>query len=148
MRKTALIAGTAVVVLVILVAGSYLLTRTEVSFELRMQNGVCMPTDPDRLDAVSFQTVLWDVRNVDCPTQFISLRNFKHPTGGGGYDPSETPLDPPAVPGGPIATGATVQMHAIVNPRLLWRLFKYEIWLGTAPGSLEKRLDPDIEIWP
>jgi hypothetical protein len=117
-------------------------------FSLSMINGVCQPSDPEKITAGYKNKVTWNITNTNCPAQYVSLRNFKHPNGNG-YDPPEQVVDPDPVAGGPIATGQTVTIDAKIDKfELIPKTFKYEIWLGDAPGSVQMRRDPDVDVWP
>ena len=140
--------GALVVAAVGLKALGIALSKTDVEIVLRLQGGVCQPSDPDTLKAGFHSKVKWTIRNVDCSPQYISLRNFKHPLGGGQYDPPENVVEPQPVDGGPIGTGQSIPIEAkVIKFRVFPKRFKYEIWLGeTAANRLG--LDPDIDVWP
>ncbi|HMD35627.1 MAG TPA: hypothetical protein VKH42_11695 [Vicinamibacterales bacterium] len=150
MNRAAAITGVVAAAGIAVVAGVHALHKTDSSFSLQKDNaGVCRPSDPDGITAGWKNKVKWVVRNVDCPPQYVSLRNFKHPIGGGQYDPPETIFETPQVDGGPIPTAGTETLSAKVDKFVVWpKDFKYEIWLGESAGSLEQRRDPDIELWP
>jgi hypothetical protein len=150
MNKAVAVTGAAVIVAAIVVGGAYALHKTESSFSLqRDREGVCRPSEPSHMIAGWKNKVRWVVLNIDCPPQYVSLRNFRHPLTGGGYDPAETIFETAQVDGGPISPGSTGHLDAKVEKLvLLPRLFKYDVWLGENSGSMENRRDPDIELWP
>lgn len=124
-------------------------SRTDVEIDLQLQAGVCQPSEPDTIKAGFLNKVKWTIRNVDCSPQYIALKNFKHPLGGGKYDPAENVVKPDPVEGGPISTGQPITIEArVFKFRLIHKLYKYEIWLGDTPANLQLRRDPDIDVWP
>ena len=148
MRASTVAAVAAAVIVVGVVAISFF-HKKDVAFSLTMTNGVCQPSDPERIQAGYKNKVTWSITNSNCPPQYVSLRNFKHPIGNNQYDPPEQVVTPDPVPGGPIPTGQTVTIDAKVDKfDLLPTLFKYEIWVGDAPGNVQLRRDPDIDVWP
>lgn len=140
--------GTLVVVYAALKLVGMAASKTDVEFVLRVQDGVCTPSDPGPITAGFLNKVKWTITNVDCSPQYIALQNFKHPLGGGKYDPAEKVVKPEPVTAGPIGTGQTTTIDArVIKFRLLHKLFKYDIMLGeTAANRLG--LDPDIDVWP
>jgi hypothetical protein len=141
--------GTLVVVYAGLKVVGLAASKKDVEVLLQSQAGVCQPSDPDTIKAGFLNKVKWTIRNVDCSPQYIALRNFKHPIGGGQYDPAENVVTPNSVEGGPIGTGQTITIDArVIKFRLLHKLYKYEIWLGDTPANLQLRRDPDIDVWP
>lgn len=137
-----------VVAIVIGVRGFGLGHKTDVTFTMSMAGGVCEPSDPETLRATKGQRVTWAVINQDCPQQYVSLQDFKHPTDTNTYDPPEHVLTPDQVTGGPVGTGQTVRLEAKVDRRDFWKRFKYQIRLGDTPTNLQTRRDPDIDVWP
>jgi hypothetical protein len=141
--------GTLVVVSAGLMVLGMAVSKTDVEIVLQLQpGGVCQPSNPDTITAGFLNKVKWTIRNVDCSPQYISLKNFKHPIGGGQYDPAENVVTPDPVNGGPITTGQSTTIDArVIKFRLFHKIFKYEIWLGeTAANRLGR--DPDIDVWP
>ena len=124
--------------------------KEEVDFRLTKDSGgVCQPSEPDVISAGWLRKVVWKVTNVDCEPQYVSLRNFKHPLGGGTYDPPEHIVNPDPVEGGPVAIGdPPLKITARVRRFAFGTRFKYEIWLGPTAASVALRRDPDIDIWP
>lgn len=144
MKATTAAAAAAVTLVVVGVAVAAIHT-TDVDFTLTMDAGTCQPSDPPEITAGYLRKVHWTVTNVNCPAQYISLRNFKPAIG----DPSEEVVKPDPVEGGPIPTGESRTLEAkVVKFRLWHKVFKYEIWLGETPGTLVMRRDPDIDVWP
>jgi hypothetical protein len=141
-------AAVAAVVIVVGVVATAFSHKKDVTFSLTMVDGVCQPSDPEKITAGYKQKVTWSITNNDCPTAYVSLRNFKHPSNGQ-YDSPEQVVTPDPVPGGPIAMGQTVTIDAKVDKfRLFPKLFKYEIWVGETAASVVLRRDPDIDVWP
>jgi hypothetical protein len=141
-------AAAAAGIIVVGVVAVILLHKKDVTFYLKMENGVCLPSEPEHMKAGYKNKVTWTITNIDCPSQYISLRNFKHPNGNQ-YDPPEAVVDPDPVNGGPIAVGQPVTIDAKVDKfRALPKLYKYEIWVGETAQSVVMRRDPDIEVWP
>jgi len=149
LKKAAVATGGALVVGVVgLKVLSMALSKTDVEIVLQQQAGVCQPSNPETIKAGFHSKVKWTIRNVDCSQQYISLRNFKHPLGGGQYDPPENVVEPQPVDGGPIGTGQSILIEAkVIKFRLLPKTFKYEIWLGETSAN-RLGLDPDIDVWP
>jgi hypothetical protein len=147
--RASIVAAAAAVVIVVGVVAINFAHNKDVAFSLTMTDGACKPSEPEKIQAGYKHKVTWSITNINCPPQYVSLRNFKHPIGNGQYDPPEQVVTPDPVPGGPIATGQTVTIDAKVDKfDLLPKLFKYEIWLGDAPGNLRLGRDPDIDVWP
>jgi hypothetical protein len=122
--------------------------KPDVDVTLKMDKGVCQPSDPDRLGGWKGRKVRWNVINIDCASQYISFRNFRHSIGNGDYDPAEDVVAPNPVQGGPVATGTTVTVDAKIAKGEFFKLFKYHIWVGDTSASQVRRIDPDIDIWP
>lgn len=142
-------AGVLVVLIGLGVFGFGVGFKEEVDFTLKKDMaGICQPSDPETITAFWKHKVRWNISNVDCEPQYVALKNFKHPIGGGLYDPPEAIVDPDPVVGGPIATGANVLLTGKVEKFAVGTRFKYEIWLGTTAGGVVMRRDPDIEVWP
>jgi len=143
-------AGAVVVAGIAVVAVVHAFHKTDSSLSLQKDNnGICQPTDPSAITAGWKNKVHWTVTNIDCPPQYVSLRNFRHPLGGGQYDPAETIFETAQVDGGPVSTGGSAPLDAKVDKfELLPKSFKYDIYLGENSGSLQRRRDPDIELWP
>lgn len=140
----------AVVVLGIGVLGLGLGFKPDSTFLLKKDGaGICQPSEPDQIAAGWQHKVTWTVNNVDCDPQYVALKNFKHPIGGGLYDPPEDVVKDDPVVGGPVAAGGSLTVNAKVIKFRVWpKLFKYEIWLGATAGAVVLRRDPDIDIWP
>ena len=125
----ALSAGILIAGAVVVVTFGIGIGKGEVDVSLTMNNGVCVPSDPDRLGGWKGRKVRWNVINVDCPSQYVSFRNFRHRSDGG-YDPPEDVVDPNPVQVGPIATGSTVAQDAKIVKGEFFKVFKYDIWNG------------------
>lgn len=150
-KSTAAAAGVGAVVVVglgVIVFGVGF--TTDVDFSLKKDGaGICQPSDPEPLTAGWLHKVTWAVKNEDCDPQYVALKNFKHPIGGGLYDPPENVVKDDPVVGGPVAAGKTITLTAkVIKLRVLPKLYKYEIWLGVTAAGVVLRRDPDIEIWP
>lgn len=150
-KSTAAAVGVvAVVVIGLGVIGFGLGFKTNVAFNLKRDAaGICQPSEPEQITAGWQHKVTWAVNNVDCDPQYVALKNFKHPIGGGLYDPPEDVVKDDPVVGGPVATGGSLTVDTKVIKFRVWpKLFKYEIWLGATAGGVVLRRDPDIDIWP
>jgi hypothetical protein len=149
-KKAAVATVGALVVVAVAVKGvGMAVSKTDVEFDLRMQSdGLCHPSEPGTITAGFLNKVKWTIRNVDCSPQYIAIQNFRHPLGGGQFDPAETVVRPEPVTAGPIGTGQTTTIDArVIKFRLLHKLFKYDIMLGETVAN-RLGLDPDIDVWP
>jgi hypothetical protein len=136
----------------VIVAGALtvaLFHKTDVAFSLTLVNGVCTPSEPEKLGAGRLRKkVTWAVTN-NCPTpQFVSLRNFKERLDNNQLGPSEEIVTPYPVDGGPIPPGQTIEAKVIKFPYFSIASYKYEIWVGDTAANVQPRLDPDIDVWP
>jgi hypothetical protein len=136
----------------VVVAGALVVTifhKTDVAFSLTSVNGVCTPSDPEKLKAGRFgKKLTWAVTN-NCGTpQYVSLRNFKPRLDDNQLGPPEEIITPHPADGGPIPPGGTIEATVVKFPSL-WRVsYKYEIWVGDTAANVQLRLDPDIDVWP
>ena len=142
-RKAAVIGGGVIVVVGgILALGPFF--STETTFELKMQAGVCQPSDPAKITAGWRNKVSWTVTNVDCPTQYVRLQDFQDQNGSAQRVVAPEPVDSNA-----IATGQAATFDATVVKFRLWpKTYKYSIYLKEGTGDFQRRRDPDIDVWP
>ena len=140
----------AVAVIGVAVLGLGLFFTPDSSFILKRDgSGACKPSDPARMRAGWGHQVTWEVTNDNCDPQYVTLKNFKHPLGGGTYDPPEKILKDDPLTDGPVAVGKPLKLKSHVDKFFLFKKgFKYEIWLGTTAANVVLGRDPDIDIWP
>jgi hypothetical protein len=150
--STTVAAGVGVVVgLGVVVLGFGLGFTPDSSFSLKKDpaTGACKPSEPPPMSAAWGKQVTWEVTNVDCDPQYVTLKNFKHPKDGGGYDDAEKVLKDDPLTDGPVSIGTPMKLKSKVDKFFVWKKsFKYEIWNGISAGGVTPGRDPDIDIWP
>ena len=148
--STAVAAGVGVVVILgVVVLGGGLGFTPDSSFSLKNDGtGACKPTEPAPMSAGYAHQVTWEVTNVDCDPQYVTLKNFRHPRDGG-YDGAEKVLKDDPLTDGPVSIGKPITLKSKVDKFFVWkRTFKYDIWNGISPAGATLGRDPDIDIWP
>lgn len=121
------------------------------SFSLRKDpvTGLCKPSEPSPMSAGYGSQVTWEVTNVDCDPQYVTLKNFRHPKGDGTYEGALKVLKDDPLTDGPFEIGRSKKLQSKVDKWFWWKTsFKYDIWNGLTAASATLGRDPDIDIWP
>lgn len=152
MKKPLVVGSGLVIAVVVIVAVTTALLgpserdkRLDGEVTLSMQGGVCTPSDPGKFKVKKKDRISWTVFNTCGSDQVVSFRDF-HIL----FIPNKGIVSPYPPTSRTIGNGqrdrveATIEGGAFIVPFT----YKYAIYVGPTAGAVEKRLDPDVEIWP